>query len=107
MVIMMNFELQVEPVFCLDSYGCRPNRSADDDVGVIRECCWKMAWVIEYDIAGMFDNINHELLMKAAHKHTDCKRVTLYIERSLVTPIQMPDGTIKQRTSGVPQGVEC
>jgi RNA-directed DNA polymerase len=63
-----------------------------------------MAWLIEYDIVGMFDNIDHVLLMKAVRKHTDNKWVILYIERSLVAPIKMPDGSLRERTSGVPQG---
>ena len=104
MVVLMNFEPLVEPIFCPDSYGYRPNRSAIDAVGVTRERCWRMAWLIEYDIIGMFDNIDHELLMKAVRKHTDNKWVILYIERSLVAPIRMMDGTLKKRTSGVPQG---
>jgi len=104
MVVLMNFEPLVEPIFCPDSYGYRPNRSAIDAVGVTRERCWKMSWLLEYDIVGMFDNIDHELLMKAVRKHTDNKWVILYIERSLVAPIKMPDGTIKERNSGVPQG---
>ena len=104
MVILMNFEPLVEPVFCPDSYGYRPNRSALDAVRETRERCWRMPWLIEYDIVGMFDNIDHELLMKAVRKHTENKWVILYIERSLVAPIRMPDGTIKERTSGVPQG---
>ena len=94
MVVLMNFEPQVEPIFCSDSYGYRPNRSAIDAVGVTRERCWEMAWLIEYDIVGMFDNIDHELLMKAVCKHTNNKWVILYIERALVAPIKMPDGTI-------------
>jgi RNA-directed DNA polymerase len=104
MVVLMNFEPLVEPIFCPDSYGYRPNRSAIDAVRVTRERCWKMAWLIEYDIIGMFDNIDHEMLMKAVRKHTDNKWVTLYIERALVAPIKMPDGTLKERASGVPQG---
>ena len=104
MVVLMNFEPLVEPKFCADSYGYRPGRSAIDAEGVTRERCWKMGWLIEYDIVGVFDNIDHELLMKAVRKHTDNKWVILYIERALVAPIQMPDGTLKERKSGVPQG---
>ena len=104
MVVCMNFEPLVEPIFCNNSFGYRPNRSAIDAVGVTRERCWKMAWLLEYDIVGMFDNIDHELLMKAVCKHTDSKWIILYIQRSLVAPIIMPDGTLQERTSGVPQG---
>lgn len=104
MVVRMKFEPLVEPIFCDNSYGYRPNRSATDAIGVTRERCWKMAWVIEFDIKGLFDNIDHELMMKAVHKHTDNKWVILYIERFLKAPIRMPDGTIRQRNSGTPQG---
>ncbi len=104
MVVRMNFEPLIEPIFCADSYGYRPNRSAIDAVGVTRERCWKMPWVIEFDIKGLFDYIDHELMMKAVSKHTDSKWVILYIERFLKAPIEMPDGTIKERNSGTPQG---
>lgn len=104
MVVRMNFEPQVEPIFCDDSYGYRPNRSALDAVGAARMRCWKMPWVIDLDIKGLFDNIDHELMMKAVRKHTDCKWVILYIERFLKAPIVMPDGTVQERISGTPQG---
>jgi RNA-directed DNA polymerase len=103
-VVLKNLEPRVEPIFRSDSYGYRPSRSAMDAVGVTRERCWKMPRLIEYDIVGMFDNIDHELLMKAVRKHTDEKWVILYIERALTAPVKMPDGTIKERTAGVPQG---
>jgi RNA-directed DNA polymerase len=104
MVVRMNFEPLVEPVFLDDSYGYRPNRSAIDAVGVTRQRCWKMPWVIEFDIKGLFDNIDHELMMKAVRVHTDSKWMILYIERFLKAPIVMPDGTVQERNSGTPQG---
>lgn len=104
MVVRMNFESKVEPIFCENSYGYRPNRSAIDAVGITRERCWKMAWVLEFDIKSLFDSINHELMMRAVKKHTSNKWVILYIERFLKAPIMMPDGTIEQRSSGTPQG---
>lgn len=104
MVVRMNFEPLVEPIFHPDSYGYRPNRSAIDAVAITRERCWKMAWLVEFDIKGLFDNIDHELLMKAVHKHTDSKWVTLYIERFLKASIMMPDGSVRSRNVGTPQG---
>lgn len=104
MVVRMSFEPLVEPVFCEDSYGYRPNRSALDAVGVTRERCWKMPWVLEFDIKGLFDNIDHELMMRAVKKHTDCKWHLLYIERFLKADMVMPDGTNVKRRSGTPQG---
>lgn len=42
--------------------------------------------------------------MKAVRKHTECKRVLLYIERWLTAPLQKADGTLEPRTKGTPQG---
>jgi retron-type reverse transcriptase len=51
-----------------------------------------------------FDNIDHDLLLKAVRHHTDCPWVLLYIERWLKTPMQMEDGSVVPRMSGTPQG---
>jgi hypothetical protein len=40
---------------------------------VPRERCWKYDWVLEFDIKGLFDNIDHELLLRAVRKHVTCK----------------------------------
>jgi RNA-directed DNA polymerase len=104
MVVRMSFEPKVEPIFLENSYGYRPNRSAIDAVGVTRERCFRNVWVLEFDIVGLFDNISHELLMKAVEKHTDSKWEKLYIKRFLTAPIQMPDGTMRERSAGTPQG---
>jgi RNA-directed DNA polymerase len=103
-VVTLCFEPSVEPYFLPDSYGYRPNKSALDAIGVTRERCWCYDWVLEFDIRGLFDNISHELLMKAVRKHTQCKWVILYIERWLKAPMQMADGRQKQRDRGTPQG---
>ncbi len=70
MVAKIYFEPQVEPYFHQDSYGYRPGKSALDAVAVTRQRCWKYDWVLEFDIQGLFDNIDHELLMKAVRQHT-------------------------------------
>lgn len=104
MVVKLIFEPCVEPIFLSDSYGYRPNKSALDAVGVTRTRCWEYDWVVEFDIKGLFDNIDHDLLMKAVHKHTDNKMVLLYIERWLKTPMQLPDGSLQEKTKGLMQG---
>lgn len=104
MTIKLMFEPIVEPCFLEDSYGYRPNKSAIDAVGITRKRCWNYDWVIEFDIKGLFDNIDHELLMKAVQHHTDNKTILLYIQRWITTPMELPDGTMKIRTSGTPQG---
>ncbi len=103
-VVKMVLEPLLEPVFHEDSCGYRPGRSALDAVGKVRERCWKYAWVIEYDIRGLFDNIDHELLMKAVRTHCKCPWVLLYVERWLKAPMEMEDGTLVERDKGTPQG---
>jgi RNA-directed DNA polymerase len=104
MVVKNYFEPKVEPYFHQDSYGYRPGKSAVDAVAVTRQRCWKYNWILEFDIKGLFDNIDHELLIKAVRKHTDNPWNILYIQRWLKAPFQMPDGTVKERTKGTPQG---
>ena len=104
MVTKIYFEPQVEPHLHPDSYGYRPGKSAVDALAVTRQRCWKYDWVLEFDIKGLFDNIDHELLMKAVHKHTDNPWVILYIQRWLNAPFLMPDGMVQERTKGTPQG---
>lgn len=104
MVVKLTFEPCVESVFLPDSYGYRPGKSALDAVGITRKRCWQYNWILEYDIKGMFDNISHELLLRAVRKHTECKWVILYIERWLKAPLQLADGTLVERTKGTPQG---
>lgn len=104
MVAKAYFEPKVEPYFLPDSYGYRPGRSAIDAVAVTRKRCWRYDWVLEFDIKGLFDNIDHDLLLRAVRKHTDEKWVILYIERWLKTPFKMRDGEVVERTAGTPQG---
>lgn len=103
-VVKLEFEPKIEPIFYPDSYGYRPNKSALDAVGVTRKRCWKYDYVVEFDIKGLFDNIDHELLMKAIRKHTQNKWVILYIERWLKAPILSEEGELVKRTKGTPQG---
>jgi RNA-directed DNA polymerase len=69
-----------------------------------RQRCRKYDYVIEFDIKGLFDNINHELLMKAVRKHTQELWIHLYIESWLKVPFVMQDGKEIERKSGTPQG---
>ena len=57
MVVKMNLEPQVEPLFHTDTYGYRPGKSAHDAVGEARQRCWRKDWVLDLDIKGFFDNI--------------------------------------------------
>ena len=103
-VVKQRLEPELEKHFHPDSYGYRPGKSALDAVGKARKNCWKYNWVLDLDIKGFFDNIDHDLLMKAVRRHTDVKWVILYIERWLKAPISMPDGSLVHPQKGTPQG---
>lgn len=103
-VVKLTFEPLVEPYFHQDSYGYRPSKSALDAIGITRQRCWTNDWVLEFDIKGLFDNIDHALLLKAVRKHTNDKWLILYIKRWLKAPMQMPNGTCVERTKGISQG---
>lgn len=100
----LNLEPKVEPLFHPDSYGYRPGKSAKEAVGVARQRCWKYNWVIDVDIKGFFDNIDHQLMMEMVRKHTSEKWLLLYIERWLKAPAEDEQGKRIERTRGTPQG---
>lgn len=104
MVVKLGLEPKLEPHFHPDSYGYRPGKSALEAVGVCRKRCWRKDWVLDLDIKGFFDNIRHDLLMRALTRHTDTRWTLLYIERWLTTPVQKQDGTLIERKKGTPQG---
>ena len=104
MVVMQRLGPKLEPYFHPDSYGYRPGKSAIEAVGKARKRCWQYNWVLDLDIKGFFDNIDHELLMRAVRKHTKCRWVVLYIGRWLTAPVRLADGQMLQRDKGVPQG---
>lgn len=104
MVAKVYFEPMVEPYFHRDSYGYRPGKSAIKAIGVTRKRCWRYAWVLDLDIKGFFDNIDHMLMMRAVRKHTRNKWLLLYISRWLKAPIQLEDGSLVSREKGSPQG---
>ena len=60
--------------------------------------------MIDLDIKGFFDNLEHSLIMRAVKKHTDSEWILLYVERWLKAPIQLEDGTLVERDRGTPQG---
>ncbi len=103
-VVRQYLEPLVEPVFHRDSYGYRPERSAIDAIRTARRRCWRFDWVLDMDIKGFFDTIDHELLLKAVRHHTDCRWVLLYIERWLKAPVMMEGGSLVSQERGTPQG---
>lgn len=105
MVVKDYLEPRMEKIFHPDSYGYRPKRSAHQALEQVRQNCRKYNWVIDLDIKGFFDNIDHAKLMLAVKKHVPERWVCLYIERWLHMPIQKKDGRlVAKQGKGTPQG---
>ncbi len=104
MVVKMYLEPELEGIFHRDSYGYRPKRSAHEALAQTRKRCWQYDWVIDMDIKGFFDNIPHDLMLRAVQRHTQEKWILLYVERWLKAPVQLPCGAVEARTMGTPQG---
>jgi len=49
-------------------------------------------------------NLDHELVLRAVRKYTQCSWILLYLTRWLEAPAQLEDGTLVPRTKGTPQG---
>lgn len=103
-VVAFELEKSVEPMFHSSSYGYRPRRSPEQAVAACRERCFTHPWVLDCDIQGFFDNVPHDLIVKAVEANTDEPWVVLYVKRWLQAPVQHPDGTLEHRDRGTPQG---
>ena len=103
-VVKIVLEPVLEPHFHEDSYGYRPGKSAHDALGIARKRSWRADWVIDLDIKGFFDNLRHDLVLKAVAHHTDNPWIRLYISRWLCAPVEKQDGSHVERTRGTPQG---
>lgn len=96
-----------EAKFSDNSYGFRPQRSVENAISKAQNLMnlSHLTQVIEFDIKGFFDNVNHTKLIKqiwAMGIHD--KHLTYLILRILKAPIKMPDGTMKWPDKGTPQG---
>lgn len=98
-------EPRLEAEFHANSYGYRPSRSAQDAVEAVRKNVREHGWVIDMDIKSFFDEVDHDLLMKALGRHVEENWVKLYIKRWLEMPVQEKTGQLRlKRGKGTPQG---
>lgn len=103
-VVKTYLEPRFEAEFLPQSYGYRPQKSAHQALENVRENVRQYAWVIDMDIKSFFDEVNHELLMKAIEKHVPEKWVKMYIQRWLEAPVQTKNGLVHKQGQGTPQG---
>lgn len=104
-VVKDYMEKQLDIQFSEASYGYRPMRGSKEAVEQVRQNCFLYDWVIDLDIAKFFDEIDHELLMKAVEWMIEDKWVKMYVRRWLEMKIQTTEGKEKDRKGkGTPQG---
>lgn len=102
-VVKSYLEPKVEESFHNDSYGYRPNRNAHEAIAKAKARCSYYSWVLDLDIKGFFDNIDHDLMMLGVGRYTQEKWVLNYIERWLKAGV-LVNGEINTRDRGTPQG---
>ena len=87
------------------SYGFRPERNAHMVVREINQTIMtkKVNYVLDSDIKGFFDNVDHDWLMKFLEKDIADKNFLRYIKRFLIAGVM--EGTErKESDKGTPQG---
>lgn len=98
-------EPRFEKIFSPYSYGYRLGKNAHQALEEVRKNCWMTDWVIDLDIKGFFDNIDHNKLMLALEKHISEKWCLMYIKRWLTAPVQTKTrGLVEKQGKGTPQG---
>lgn len=93
--------------FSNNSYGFRPNRSVEHAINRTYTMLQMMNlhYVIEFDIKGFFDNVNHSKLIRQIWSlGIHDKTLIFIIKRILTAPIKMPDNTTVLPDKGTPQG---
>jgi len=103
MVVKQYLEPRYEQIFSKNSFGYRPNKSAHQALDQCVHNCRRHAWLIDLDIEGFFDNLQHDRMMELLEKKVEEKWVKLYVSRWLKASVLI-EGKEQQRTKGTPQG---
>lgn len=102
-VVRQHLERQLEPIFHESSFGYRPGRNAHQAVKQSQLNCFGNDFVVDLDIKGFFDNIDHDLMMKALKHYCKDEWVGMYVSRWLKAGI-MAEGEYLKTSAGTPQG---
>lgn len=94
-----------EPIFEDCSYGYRPGRNPHQCLDALGRTIQqrRVNHIVEADIRGFFDNVNHEWLLKFLQQRIGDKRVLRLVIRMLKAGI-MEDGVVQPGKIGTPQG---
>lgn len=104
-VVKKYMEQRIDVHFHPNSYGYRPLKSSRQAIEQVRQNCLKLDWVIDMDISKFFDEIDHDLLLKAVDAMKLEDWVKMYVQRWLQMKVVKVDGTMYDRgNKGTPQG---
>ena len=95
-----------EADFLPNSYGYRPAKSAHQAVhSLALNLQFKgYGYIVEADIKGFFDHMDHNWLVKMLEQRIDDKALLSLIKQWLKARVKSPDGRVRRSTSGTPQG---
>lgn len=106
-VVQMATKMVIEPIFEADfkdcSFGFRPKKNAHQAMAKIRKASKKAYWVVDLDIQGYFDSINHKKLMKLVEMRINDRRILKLIRKWLEAGV-MEDDQFHETEVGSPQG---
>ena len=88
------------------SFGYRPNRSAHNALETLRSGLQQgiFGYVVEADIKGFFDSVNHQWMERMLEQRIDDKAFIGLIKQWLKSPVVEPTGQRHKPSKGVPQG---
>jgi group II intron reverse transcriptase/maturase len=92
-----------EPVFSRRSHGFRPGRSCHTALEEIRDTWTGVKWLIEVDVRGFFDHIDHDILLQLLARRIDDPRFIGLIGQMLKAGC-LDDWVYERTYSGTPQG---
>jgi group II intron reverse transcriptase/maturase len=102
-VLRMQLEAYYEPRFRDSSHGFRPNRGCHTALKRVKQKFRSASWLIEGDIKGCFDNIDHDMLMAILARDIHDGRLLNLIRMGLQAGV-LDDWKYHHTYSGVPQG---
>lgn len=103
-VARKHLERILEPKFHPNSFGYRPKRNCHQAVEQALAHSYNHDFAIDLDIKGFFDNIDHDLMLKALGHYCSDKWILMYAERWLKAGVVQKDGDFSPSLSGTPQG---
>jgi group II intron reverse transcriptase/maturase len=104
-VVKDYMEKRIDNKFHENSYGYRPMKSSHEALQQVRKNVLEKDWVVDIDISKFFDEIDHELMLKAVEAMMEEKWVKMYVQRWLEMKVELANGEVEEHQGkGTPQG---